>query len=129
MTIVHMLPGSGKSWLARRYPATFADGDDLYERAFTAAYRGRVHLLDPVRRRAALDSKLVVLTNDHEMADYSIIFDSEAAYLRRASKRADLAPTQLKLWYRECLLNNSPLRVADPHRYLFERYWVIDDYR
>lgn len=120
--IIHMLPGSGKTWLAQSDPESFIDGDVLYEKFFPGAWKSRVHLIEPKLRAMALRSPKTVLTNDHEMADVSVIHARLEDYLERASSRLDLDPLQLATWYREALGNPRVTIEEDPQLAVFQRY-------
>lgn len=120
-TIIHMLPGAGKTWLTESFPELFEDGDVLYERSFPGQWKGRVHLLDIKARRLALRSKKAVLTNDHAVADIGFVHDNLQSYLERASPRADLRKEQLTEWYNQSTLAGFDKLVEDPQQEALNR--------
>lgn len=117
--VVHMLPGSGKTWLVDAYPEAFADGDVLYEIEFPGKWKGNVHNLSLAARKSALEQTgKTVLTNDHEVADLSVLHESVEDYLKRASAREDLDPAVLRKWYSDAVENLHPMLVVDPQAYV-----------
>lgn len=116
--VLHMMPGTGKTWLCENFPNLFADGDILYEKAFPGKWVGRVHLIPLEERKAALqDTGRTVLTNDHEVAELSVVHLSVDDYIAAGTRRGDIPKSQLRKWFNELMAHSRPIQVPDPQSY------------
>lgn len=107
--ILHMLPGVGKTTLARRYPDRFVDTDDIFAAA-GLDFIGRVHLIPQGTKLDAidaLDDGRIVLTNDSSIAYVSYLHSTLAGYLECVARRPDLDRSLASTWYADARANSS----------------------
>lgn len=102
--IIHMLPGSGKTWLCERKPHQFVDTDAIFDEA-GLDHVGSVDHIDREFKLALVEAvceKRIVLTNDPSIADMSCLHVDLKSYLTDARRRGDISEEDAATWYSAC---------------------------
>lgn len=110
--IIHMLPGSGKTWLCEIKPHQFVDTDSIFQEA-GLDFVGAVETIDREFKLALIDAARegrVVLTNDPTIADLSCLHVDLSSYLADAARRGDISEDDATRWYSDCESLTIPTR-------------------
>jgi hypothetical protein len=122
--ILLLLPGLGKTWVARKFPNRFVDTDEVYETTFPG-WSGKFHMIPKLSKLAALRAAAgnrIVLTNDHSLPHTPVIPESIEQYIALTRRRSDLRAVERSLirWYvnLDVESGDGAIRVSDPALWL-----------
>jgi hypothetical protein len=107
-----MLPGTGKTYLAKRYPQEYIDTDVVFERRFGTKRAHEVQKIDRHSKLMAIRDMYkgkIVLTNDPALTDESYVPERHAYENMVKAKRPDLSDRPYMDWYDNQYRHGNPI--------------------